>query len=186
MRRSIPAAVLAAVISGGVLLGSLGRPSNADEPPPTTTTTRPNVPPAAAPPAGTASAVATRAAEKNSAEKSRAEKSPAEQEQEPLEPSIWMKKKLDYSQEILAGLATADFERIDKNAGLMKGLGKVEAFVRGRTPGYRAQYQIFQEATDELGRQAAKKNVDGAALAFTQLTISCVNCHKQLRESAKK
>lgn len=184
MRRSIPAAVLAAVISGGVLLGSLGRPSNADEPPPTTT--RPNVPPAAAPPAGTASAVATRAAEKNSAEKSRAEKSPAEQEQEPLEPSIWMKKKLDYSQEILAGLATADFERIDKNAGLMKGLGKVEAFVRGRTPGYRAQYQIFQEATDELGRQAAKKNVDGAALAFTQLTISCVNCHKQLRESAKK
>lgn len=102
------------------------------------------------------------------------------------EPSIWMKKKLDYSQEILAGLATADFERIDTNAGLMKGLGKVEAFVRGRTPGYRAQFQIFQEATDELARQAAKKNVDGAALAFTQLTISCVNCHKQLRESQAK
>lgn len=102
------------------------------------------------------------------------------------EPSIWMKKKLDYSQQILAGLATADFERIETNAELMKGLGKVEAFVRGRTPGYRAQFQIFQEATDELARQAAKKNVDGAALAFTQLTISCVNCHKQLRESKAK
>jgi len=100
--------------------------------------------------------------------------------------TIWMKKKLDYAQQILGGIAEADYDRIAKNAASMKALGRIEGFVRGRTPGYRTQLQIFQDATDELLRQAEKENVDGAALAFTQLTISCVNCHKQLRESLAK
>lgn len=100
--------------------------------------------------------------------------------------TIWMKKKLDYAQNILGGIAEADYDRIAKNAASMKALGRIEGFVRGRTPGYRTQLQIFQDATDELLRQAEKENVDGAALAFTQLTISCVNCHKQLRESMAK
>jgi hypothetical protein len=100
--------------------------------------------------------------------------------------TIWMKKKLDYAQQILGGIAEADYDRIAKNASSMKALSRIEGFVRGRTPGYRTQLQIFQEATEELLRQAEKENVDGAALAFTQLTISCVNCHKQLRESMSK
>lgn len=102
------------------------------------------------------------------------------------QPSIWMRKKLDYSQEILAGIATADFDRIAKNAEAMRTLGKIEAFIRSRTPGYRMQLQIFEESNEEILRQANKDNVEGAALAFTQLTISCVNCHKQLREAKPK
>jgi hypothetical protein len=102
------------------------------------------------------------------------------------QPSVWMRKKLDYSQNILAGIATADFEKIAKNAESMRTLGKIEAFVRSRTPGYRTQLQIFDESNAEILRQANRDNVEGAALAFTQLTISCVNCHKQLREELKK
>ena len=100
--------------------------------------------------------------------------------------TVWMRKKLDYTQEILAGIAIADYDRIAKNASAMRALSRIEGFVRGRTPGYRAQLQIFENATDELLRQAEKENVDGAALAFTQLTISCVNCHKQLRQAETK
>lgn len=101
---------------------------------------------------------------------------------EAAHPSIWMKKKLDYSQAILGGIVTGDFDKIVENARAMKGLGKIEAFVRNGTPGYGVQLHIFNEANDELIRQAEKDNVEGAALAFTSLTISCVNCHKQLRE----
>jgi cytochrome c556 len=97
--------------------------------------------------------------------------------------SFWMKKKLEYSQNILAGIATADFEKIVANAQSMRNLSKIEGFVRAQTPGYRAQLHIFEESADEIIRQAKKDNVDGAALAFTQLTISCVNCHKHLREA---
>jgi hypothetical protein len=34
-----------------------------------------------------------------------------------------------------------------------------------------------------LIRQADKENLDGAALAYVQLTLSCVNCHKVVRDS---
>jgi hypothetical protein len=96
--------------------------------------------------------------------------------------SFWMQKKLDYSKNILAGITTADFDKIVENAESMRRLSAIEGFVRGRMPGYRTQLQIFEESADEIIRQGKKDNVDGAALAFTQLTISCVNCHKQLRE----
>lgn len=100
-------------------------------------------------------------------------------------PSIWMKKKLDYSQNILAGITEEDFDKIADNARAMKGLGKFEAFVRSRNAAYTRQLQAFDDINDEIIRQADKDNVEGAALAFTQLTINCVNCHKVLRQHVK-
>lgn len=95
--------------------------------------------------------------------------------------SFWMQKKLEYSKNILAGIATADFDQIVANGEAMRKLSTIEGFIRGQMPGYRAQLQIFEESADEIVRQGKNDNVEGAALAFTQLTISCVNCHKQLR-----
>lgn len=100
--------------------------------------------------------------------------------------SFWMQKKLEYSQHILSGLALEDFEQIGRSAQAMQRLGKIEAFVRRHDTGaYRTQFRVFQFANEELIRFAADKNIDGAALAFTQLTLSCVNCHKQLRAGSK-
>ena len=98
------------------------------------------------------------------------------------EPSFWMKQKLKYAQEILNGLAQEDFELVKKNATAMKGLNKLEFFVRQRPEGYRAQLKTFQFSVNELVRTAEDENLDGATLAFTQMTISCVNCHKELRK----
>src|SRR5215510_10461757 len=92
--------------------------------------------------------------------------------------SGWMKLKLEYSQNILAGIAKADYDLIVKNAQGMQALTSIEGFVRGKTPGYAVQVEQFKEATAELIAQAKKDNVEGSALAFTQLTLSCVNCHK--------
>lgn len=96
--------------------------------------------------------------------------------------SFWMNKKLEYSKHILEGITTENFEAIRESAGAMRRLSALEGFVRRKdTKAYRAQLAIFEFATDELMRHAEDKDVDGAALAFTQLTLSCVNCHKQLR-----
>jgi hypothetical protein len=100
-------------------------------------------------------------------------------------PSIWMKKKLDYSQNILAGITAEDFDKIADNARAMKGLGKFEAFVRSRNPAYTRQLQSFDDINDEIIREADRDNLEGVALAFTQLTVNCVNCHKVLRQHAK-
>ncbi len=105
----------------------------------------------------------------------------AEEKDEPKEPSIWMKQKLKYSQEILNGLAREDFAQISDNALAMKGLNRIESFVRQKPANYRTQLKTFQFSVDELIRTSESDNLDGATLAFTQMTISCVNCHKTLR-----
>ena len=95
---------------------------------------------------------------------------------------FWMQKKLDYSQKILSGLATEDFKAIHENATAMGKLNILERFFHAKTKEYQTQLKIFGYANQELVRLADEKNIDGAALAYMQLTMSCVNCHKLLRK----
>jgi cytochrome c556 len=100
--------------------------------------------------------------------------------------SVWMKQKLDRSKDILEGLSQADFDKVAKAAQAMRLLTRVEAFARGGTPGYRKHLESFEDAADEIFAQANDDNLEGVALAFHQLTNSCVTCHKQLRKSKSK
>jgi hypothetical protein len=95
--------------------------------------------------------------------------------------SYWMKKKLEHSQAILAALAQADYEKLEESARVLAKLNQIEKFVRGRDAAYRAQLDIFRFAVEEVRKEAEHKNIDGATLAFHQMTLSCVNCHKLLR-----
>ncbi len=108
----------------------------------------------------------------------------AAEPQAPADASFWMKKKLEYSEKILAGLANEDFEAIGKTARSMSALNQIEKWVRSSLPEYRAQLHIFQNANQQLIRMADDKNLDGAALAYVQLTLSCVNCHKVVRSNS--
>lgn len=96
--------------------------------------------------------------------------------------SVWMRKKLDLSRNLLGGIASGDFEEISKSAHSLRTLSKFETFVRRSTPGYRTQVDIFEHSVEEIIRQAKKENLEGVTLGFNQLTNSCVSCHKQLRE----
>lgn len=62
-------------------------------------------------------------------------------------PSVWMRKKLEYSQEILAGITMADFDKIAQNARAMNGLSKIEAFVRTRTPATKPSWRSSPQPT---------------------------------------
>jgi hypothetical protein len=106
----------------------------------------------------------------------------ADEPQEEKPASYWMRKKLEYSEKILGGLAAADFETIGKTARTMNSLTHMEKWVRGTVPEYRTQLQLFQNANEQIIRAADKQNLDGAALAYVQLTLSCVNCHKVVRD----
>lgn len=97
--------------------------------------------------------------------------------------NVWMKRKLDHSHKVLEGLANADFEAIQSSATAMRKLTKLEAFARRKdAEAYRTQLRVFDFANAELVRLANERNLDGTATAFNQLTLSCVNCHKLLRD----
>ena len=99
--------------------------------------------------------------------------------------SLWMTKKLEFSQKILAGLTKGDFELIAKNAGEMQVVGYMEKWDRADLPEYRRQLRYFDDANKELIRQAEKKNTSGATLAYTQLISNCVQCHTVVRDAKK-
>lgn len=96
--------------------------------------------------------------------------------------NFWMDVKLDESQQLFAALAQADYAMIEQSSQRLKSVSMIERFVRRRTPGYTTQLKNFEFSVDEILRQAEQENIEGVTLGFQQLTLSCVNCHKQLRQ----
>lgn len=95
--------------------------------------------------------------------------------------SYWMEKKLEYSQQALISLVTGDLEDVQLNATRLNLLNRVERFVRRKNPNYQKQLKSFDLVSADLATQANNKNIEGATLAFNQLTVSCVKCHQTLR-----
>ena len=89
--------------------------------------------------------------------------------------------KLEYTQDILRDLVIGDLDQVAEKAEQMRLLSRVEGWSRRGKPGYRAQLQAFELANSEILRNAKADKLDGATLAFQQLTVSCVSCHKILR-----
>ena len=96
--------------------------------------------------------------------------------------SFWMAQKIDLSKKILESLTKEDFAMIEADANQLRLLGRIEGFVRRKDPAYRRHQQSFESALFDIATQARQHNVEGATLAFNQLTTSCVVCHKTLRE----
>jgi hypothetical protein len=93
----------------------------------------------------------------------------------------FMRAKLEHSQDALEGLTTENFELIAKSAGQMEVLSQEAAWQVLQTPEYRLQSGEFRRATRAMKDAALKKNLDGAALAYVDLTLKCVRCHEYVR-----
>jgi hypothetical protein len=99
--------------------------------------------------------------------------------------SIWMKAKLEASRNILGALTESDHEKIRTNAEAMAFLGYLEKWARADMPDYKRQVSYFDFANRELIRQAREENLEGATLAYNQLIVSCVQCHRIVRDAKK-
>jgi hypothetical protein len=109
---------------------------------------------------------------------------PAVEEQPPGDEaaaSAWMRKKLEHTEETLAGLVSEDFGAIREAAESMRILGRVEAWSRRKAiPRYDMLMASFNDACEELASGAQKENIEAATLAYTRLLVSCVHCHAEL------
>ena len=99
----------------------------------------------------------------------------------PNDVSAFMRLKLNHSQKVLEGIATEDFDLIAKNSQQMGLLAQDENWKVYQTPEYRTHSAEFQRIAAALTKAGQDKNVDSAALAYIQLTMTCVNCHKHTR-----
>jgi len=94
-----------------------------------------------------------------------------------------MQQKLGNAQKVLEGIAVGDFALIEKHANELSLLSNRIEWQVMKTPEYLQHSNEFRRNVDQMARAARNKNLDGAALAYVQMTMNCVNCHKHVRES---
>ena len=92
-----------------------------------------------------------------------------------------MKAKLESSQKVLEGIATENFTIISANAQKLVVLSQVAGWQARQTPEYKQFTAEFRRHAEALQKAAREESVDAASVAWFQLTISCVNCHRHLR-----
>jgi cytochrome c556 len=95
----------------------------------------------------------------------------------------FMRRKLSHSQKILEGLVIEDFDLMAKNAQQLSLLSLDASWQVVESMEYSQQSLEFRRAADSLTAAAKKKNLDGAALAYVEVTMKCVNCHKYVRDT---
>jgi hypothetical protein len=92
-----------------------------------------------------------------------------------------MREKLDHAQSVLEGITMENFDLIAGNAAKLAALSQESVWRASDTPEYAEQSVLFRRNVQALRKAASEKSLDGAALAYTKMTFSCVECHKYLR-----
>lgn len=93
----------------------------------------------------------------------------------------FMRKKLAASQDVMEGLALEDFDLITKGAKQLQATSAAAEFMVVNDPIYKEHADDFRRIVAKLDRAAREKRVEGATLAFMDLTMTCVECHKYTR-----
>ena len=94
-----------------------------------------------------------------------------------------MAKKLKHAQELVAALALEDFVRLADNARTLRQIGQDTLWKVSPNLTYVKYSAEFASAAEELERRAKERDLNGATLSYVRLTISCVECHKFIRDN---
>ena len=96
-----------------------------------------------------------------------------------------MKKKLTQAHKLLEGLTLQDFDKLKSAADELAALRRQAAWMAENTLEYQQLSIDFQRNIESTQRAATEKNIDAAALAYIDMTMTCVKCHKHIREQSK-
>jgi hypothetical protein len=89
-----------------------------------------------------------------------------------------MKAKAGYAHRLLDAVVMGDLETARDQAFRLKAVAQTADWNVMDTPEYVRESEAFIRATDRLLQSAASKNPDAVALAYVDVTLSCVHCHR--------
>lgn len=96
--------------------------------------------------------------------------------------AVFMRAKLTHSSAVLEGLAVEDYDMIARGAQELSLASQASSWQVLQTEDYARQSAEFRRSCDSLRTAAKAKNLDGAALAWMEVTFKCVQCHKYVRD----
>jgi hypothetical protein len=93
-----------------------------------------------------------------------------------------MRHKLEHSQKILEGITLNNLATVEKNAQELILISKKVEWRVVKTPQYQRYSDEFRQAAEDMITHSKEKNLDAATLSYLQMTLTCVRCHKHVRE----
>lgn len=103
----------------------------------------------------------------------------------PRSNQVLMRDKLVHANKILDGLSVEDFGMIAENAEMMRIISRAASWHVITTDEYVRHSKNFQEQATDLVRHAKEKNLEAATLDYMRISLTCVQCHKHVREVQK-
>jgi hypothetical protein len=107
---------------------------------------------------------------------------PKEKVQNPGSLPEFMRQKVQAAHRVLEGLATEDFKSIEANAQRLSLLSLESQWNVLQTPDYVQYSAEFRRSAGAIHDAAKEKKLDAAALAYVDMTLKCVACHKHVRK----
>jgi len=104
---------------------------------------------------------------------------------EPDKVAAFMRAKLGHSQNVLEGLTVEDFDLIEKGAHDLSLASQASSWQVLQTEDYARHSDDFRRSCNALRGAAKARNLDGAALAWMEVTMKCIQCHKYVRDAAR-
>ena len=101
---------------------------------------------------------------------------------EPKKVSEIMQQKLKHAQKVLEGISMKDFKKISKSADELLFLTTEEEWKVFRTADYVNHSNEFRRNVQGLMKNAKDENLDACTLSYVEMTLTCVKCHKHVRE----
>ena len=92
-----------------------------------------------------------------------------------------MNQKLLSAQSLLKGLALDDFESIKQESQRLQLLSLDAGWNTIQTADYARISNEFRESAKKIAKAGEEKNLDAAGLGYFQLTMTCIDCHRHVR-----
>jgi hypothetical protein len=97
-------------------------------------------------------------------------------------PESLMRQKLEHAQQLLGSLSIGDFDRMISSSKELQRISLEARWSQPHSPTYAAFGEDFRAALDRIILAAERQNIDSAALNYVQVVLTCVQCHKIVRE----
>lgn len=97
----------------------------------------------------------------------------------------FMQMKMEPAKKLLEGLALEDYDMILANSQKISLLTLDASWMVIQSEAYRQHSKDLQRSLNMIMDSAKEKNLDGALLGYLQMSMKCVDCHKQLRNLDK-
>jgi hypothetical protein len=94
-----------------------------------------------------------------------------------------MKAKAGYAHRLLDAVVLGELETVRDQAFRLKAVAETADWNVMDTPEYIRESEAFLRATDRLLQAAGSKNHEAVALAYVEITLSCVHCHRYVNAS---